>query len=916
MTENQQKVIGQTLMQFSAEATVTEEALINCVNVFSMISPLTDAEKEEVIRELQSRLAVRIDRGACVRERDHIPWYNAAKASITPSFWNRYRLHLQKEQGWNGKLLDELDRSTDEIMDLLGNPKQSEGFQRRGLCIGDVQSGKTSNYIGLINKAADAGYRVIILLTGVIEKLRRQTQGRIDTGFIGLDSTAFTRDNKNDVWVGVGCIDPSVSGWAVTSTSSDFNASTANKIVGQLSKINAPVIFVLKKNKSVLEKLEQWLRRYNANNVAKTIDLPMLLIDDEADNASVNTRDAGDPTAINAAIRKLLRLFVKANYVGFTATPYANIFIDPDSETEMLESDLFPRNFIYALEAPSNYIGARDIFQENAPYAHLLKSNDDCEQYLPIKHKNGSVMSGFPPTLLEAIASFFIANAVRDLRGHEKTHRTMMVNISRFISVQNQIADSIDAFVRNAQREIQNYYRLGDAALEYNTFKLLKEAFDKHFAAIPNFELSWDEIQLALKDAVMPVTVRVINGGNAPKNLNYDEVEDGLRLIAVGGQSLSRGLTLEGLCISYFYRNSMMYDTLMQMGRWFGYRGGYDDICQVWMPDSAITWYGYISEATDELRREVRRMQQANRTPEDFGLCVRSDITALLVTARNKMKSAQDYRMTISLSGRVVETPYLYRDAATLQRNTELTMELLEKLKDGYTLHKDDPVLALKAPQYLDVKKEDILDFLSMYSSHSMNTDFHTDELVQLIEKNTDGTLDLWDVTIAGGKGKEVEFPGFKVNAVTRGFAIREEKGGALQMSGKNSRLGSRDHAKGGLTADAARGIEARERTHVGTDKELSQGAYFKSGVTRNPLLVIYPVELAAKQDDPDTRKPTVIHATPVPVIGLSIGIPIIDGKEPQTFTYKINIVKYRELFGVDGDDFEEIDETITEEGT
>lgn len=177
MTENQQKVIGQTLMQFSADAAVTEEALINCVNVFSMVSPLTDAEKEGVIRELQSRLAVRIDRGACVREKDHTPWYNAAKASITPSFWNRYRLHLQKEQGWNAKLLDELDRSSDEIMDLLGNPRQTEGFQRRGLCIGDVQSGKTSNYIGLINKAADAGYRVIILLTGVIEKLRRQTPG-------------------------------------------------------------------------------------------------------------------------------------------------------------------------------------------------------------------------------------------------------------------------------------------------------------------------------------------------------------------------------------------------------------------------------------------------------------------------------------------------------------------------------------------------------------------------------------------------------------------------------------------------------------------------------------------------------------------------------------------------------------------
>ena len=251
--------------------------------------------------------------------------------------------------------------------------RQANSFLYRGLCIGDVQSGKTSTYIGLINKAADAHYRVIILLTGTIEKLRRQTQQRIDEGFIGLDSYAFTLE-KDNVQVGVGAIDPNTSGWAVTSTTSDFNAATAKKIVGQLNNISAPVILVLKKNKSVLEKLERWLRFYNANKTTKKIDLPMLLIDDEADNASVNTKKDDEVTAINKGIRKLLVLFEKANYVGFTATPYANIFIDPDTEKEMLDHDLFPRDFIYALEAPSNYIGARSIFGENAPYAYMLLS--------------------------------------------------------------------------------------------------------------------------------------------------------------------------------------------------------------------------------------------------------------------------------------------------------------------------------------------------------------------------------------------------------------------------------------------------------------------------------------------------------------------------------------------------------------
>lgn len=913
MTENQKNVIGHILMQFSTGSVVTEDEITKYVSVFSIVNPLTDIEKTEVIKELQSKLAVRIDRGACVREKKHTPWYHAAKAKITPAFWNRYRLHLQKEHKWNAKLLDELDRSTDEIMDMLGNPKQERSFQRRGLCIGDVQSGKTSNYIGLINKAADAGYRVIILLTGVIEKLRRQTQSRIDAGFIGLDSTVFTRDNKNDVLVGVGCIDSSVNAWAVTSTSGDFNADTAQKIVGKLNNINTPIIFVLKKNKSVLEKLEQWLYFYNAEKTSNTVDLPMLLIDDEADNASVNTKDENDPTAINSAIRKLLCLFSKANYVGFTATPYANIFIDPNSETEMLESDLFPRHFIYALEAPSNYIGARDIFSEGALHACMLKSNDDCELYLPIKHKNGSNFNELPQSLKEAIASFFISNAVRDLRGHEKTHRTMMINISRFINVQNKITAAVDTFVRNSQREIQNYYRLGNISLEYDTFKLIKKVFDKHFSSISSLEFTWDEIQLALKDAVMPVTVRNINGGNASKNLNYDEVEDGLRLIAIGGLSLSRGLTLEGLCISYFFRNSMMYDTLMQMGRWFGYRSNYEDICQIWMPDSAITWYSYISRATDELRNEIHRMQQANRTPEDFGLCVRSDIAALLVTARNKMKSAQDYKMTVSLSGRVVETPYLHKDFSVLQQNLEATKEFLEKLNNSYPLHKEDPQLSINSPQYLNVTRDTIIDFLNLYSSHGMNIDFHTNELVQFIENSSDGVLDYWDVAIASGKGKNIEFPGFQSRAVKRHFAIRYEKGGALQMSGKNSRLGSRDLARAGLSVQTAKVIETRERTISGSQKELPQDAYFKSGVNRNPLLVIYPVELTISNNDLDMRNQKVISETAgLPaLVGLSIGIPVIDGKEPQKFTYKINMIKYRELFGADSEDFEEIDDTI-----
>lgn len=294
MTDNQKNIIGSILMNMSNNTQpITEEMIEKLVDMNDSMNammygtpPLTPEERAQVIAELHAKLFIRIDRGHFVKEKDHNPWYMAAKVELHSKFWDRYRLYLLKEKHWNGDTVNELDKTTDEVMDLLGNPGQSEGFMRRGLCIGDVQSGKTSTYIGLINKAADANYRVIILLTGTIEKLRRQTQQRIDEGFIGLDSYAFTLERDN-VKVGVGAIDESTSGWAVTSTTSDFNAATAKKVVGQLANISAPVIFVLKKNKSVLEKLEHWLRFYNANKTTKKIDLPMLLIDDEADNVVV-----------------------------------------------------------------------------------------------------------------------------------------------------------------------------------------------------------------------------------------------------------------------------------------------------------------------------------------------------------------------------------------------------------------------------------------------------------------------------------------------------------------------------------------------------------------------------------------------------------------------------------------------------
>lgn len=918
MTKDQEQVIAQVQLQIKPGETVDEEKIKNLVNFFRMLTPLSDAEAAETIAELQSKLAVKMDRGSFVKEKNHVSWYYAAKGKINPQFWTRYSTYLYKDAGFNSDVINSIDVATDEMMDLLSNPNDIMSFQRRGLVIGDVQSGKTSTYLALMNKAADAGYHIIILLTGTIEKLRRQTQGRTDEGFVGLDSTAFNK-NKDNVFVGVGNIDRSVSGWAVTSTTSDFNTATASKLSGQLSSISDPVVFVLKKNKSVLEKLESWLRLFNRNTSTGTIDSPLLLIDDEADNASVSTKPGEDPTTINKNIRKILKLFSKASYVGFTATPFANIFIDPDSTQEMLGDDLFPRDFIYALEAPTNYIGAASIFPDEGRYHFMLHDNSDCDEYVPVKHKKTHVPGEIPLSLREAIAAFVITNAIRDLRGQKTKHRSMMVNVSVFVDVQKKIADQLDSYVRELQREIRNYYMMDGVALQYSSFAFLKDVYDSYYS---DCEFEWGQIQVALWEAIAPIVVRYVNGGNAAKNLNYDENEElGLRIIAVGGYSLSRGLTLEGLSHSYFYRNTKMYDTLMQMGRWFGYRPHYEDLRQIWINEDAVDWYSYISEASDELKREVRRMQAEQRTPADFGLCVRSDNASLLVTARNKMRTAQDYTMTVSLSGNIIETPFIHMNEQIQNNNLLITEQLIDSIVDSRrTPVVNDSTYALADKfQFLDVPQEFVLDYLRAYQSHTANSNFHTSELVKLIMAADDGSLDKWDIVIASGTGeKTVSLGGETIACVQRSFAVREDIG-AYQMSGSKSRLGNRSYAKGGLTKTLAAIIEAGEHAEqlkrFGETRPLNQNVFFKPDFfdkPRNPLLVIYPVELKAPaeiKNSVDMQKHNAVKNTPHALIGISVGIPAIKGRAPKQYQYKINLIKYRELEGLDAPD--ETDDTI-----
>lgn len=898
---------------------------------------LSDEEFIQAKNALHSRIAVKMDRGVCLKDYNHKPWYKSYKSTKENfPFWQRYREYLIKDKNFSHKVINALDECTDDIMDMLANPEKKENFSRRGLIIGDVQSGKTATYIALINKAADAGYKVIILLTGTIEKLRQQTQGRIDEGFTGIKFKNYFNgiEEKNiDSYIGVSkySIIKDMYVTSLTSTELDFNRYAYKSIISSVKSLAGPVIFVIKKNKSILEKLKKWFLNYSAEN--DEIHETMLLIDDEADAASINTNnDETNPTAINAAIRSLLKIFIRSNYVAFTATPYANIFINPDTTDDMLKDDLFPKDFIYSLNAPTNYIGASSIFVDYkdeegneipAKYKYMLHNNDDCEKFIPEKHKKDYTIEILPESLKEAIASFIIANAVRDLRGHKNTHRTMLINVSRYIDVQNKLTNIIKEYFKDIIEEIRNYSKMEDA-LKHRNIKFIKEVYDKYYANLDAYmnsssTFTWQQIQETLYQSSSSIEISSVNSGNASKILDYENYEKGLRLIAVGGISLSRGLTLEGLVISYFYRNSKMYDTLMQMGRWFGYRHGYDDLCQIWMTVRSQEWYSNIAEATDELRKDIVRMHNTNRTPKDFGLQVRADNNSLLVTAMNKMRTAQEYTITVSLSGLYKETPYITDNKEENNHNLNAVNKLIsslinEKYKDEY----ENTSLALPYKhQFLNIPKEKIIDFLSIFRASIFNlyTGFNDNNeqgfIVNLLQENHKSILDHWDVLIASGRGEQCSIGGIETNRVQRNFTVIKSANGntgAFKMSGSKSRLGTSSDAKGGLTYEQAKTIISNYKNTLSNEnKSIPAKRYFEDkDVKRNPLLIIYPIELKNNNAESNEIEQNYKNDT---LIGIGIGIPVFnDTNTYKSSTYVVNMIKYKEYTGLDENEIE-IDE-------
>jgi hypothetical protein len=877
---------------------VTESLIEKIVDGDPFAANIDPKTRMRIVKTLKLELFITQDNGAIIKSECE-PWLNARKGEIDSYYWNRLRDFMIETGELPAGVVSRLDKVTDEILDCCGDPLAPGNWSSRGMVMGNVQSGKTTNYAALICKASDAGYRVIILLAGITNSLRSQTQQRMDEYFIGRKSV-FNAAAQAPLPI------INYSGSRQRSpdfgTSRDQDFSRHNAVVGaSFSSLKEPKIFVIKKNKNVLENLNTWI---SDQAHGQKISEPLLMIDDEADNASINThKDPGRSTAINAAIKATLAQFNRSTFIGYTATPFANIFIDPQSIDELEQEDLFPRNFIKALEPPSNYCGAARYFSENGNLRERsVVDIDDYVDILPLSHKKTHPLESIPPTLETAVRAFVLARAIRVLRGDGKKHMTMMVNASRFNDIQEKLEGHIYAYLAKLEKAIVLWAK-SDDPLSDAVIRSLQETYQAEYPAtyVDEDPISFESLLPVLNDAVSTIRVTTVNMRKKTSALNYDANKaEGLHVIAIGGLALSRGLTLEGLVTTYLLRNVGASDTLMQMARWFGYRSNYEDLCRIYLPKDAIDHYEETHSSIEELRSEIDRMELIDATPLDFGLKVRQSETGIRITAANKMRTATQMRLAAGYSGRFVQAHAIHNKDEVNKKNLKAGSEFLQSLgqrsKDHdhhhyWTNAEGQDVLRLISE--LEFPRE-IQALWKLEGRRSLLSDYVSDRLGDELSK--------WDVCLAtrsssaSGIGPIMDFlPNEPIHPVTRSAAELDENNPAVyRFSGSKNAVADQDTAMIGLTDEE---VEiAKSLSKVAFENRFCQ-------VRRRPLLAIFLV-------DPKRDSPT--YKVKSPAFSIAVCFPTTL-KPVQEKTYQINKVLRDQIIRESEDNADDDEDPIGE---
>ncbi len=786
-------------------------------------------------------------------------------------YWTSLRQFWLDQNGWSQKVVQSVDDATDKILRQLPHPSSKE-FNIQGLVLGYVQSGKTANYTALIAKATDAGYRLIIVFSGIDNGLRLQTQIRLKRELVGYsgkghDSVPLPPTGKQ--WIE----------FTREELKGDFKPGYANPAVLQGSQ---PVLLVIKKNGTVFKRLISWLDKAPLESLQS---IPVLVIDDEADQASIDTsgtyqteddtedREIEDPSTINRRIRQILKKFRKSAYVAYTATPFANILIPHDTYHPEYMNDLYPKDFIIDLPKPHGYYGAEELFglsegpkTERQPGLDILRQVT--EEDLDIIDQGG-----IPFSLQSAFQDYILAGAGRASRGQAEKPATMLIHTSHLKAEQRAVTEKFREFF-NDLRDEWRYQR-------YKGLRgILKDKWEQNFRKVsysryPHLDVSFESLEPFIGTFLESVQIKTINSETG-QVLDY-RTEPGLKAVAIGGNKLSRGLTIEGLLVSYFVRSSDMYDTLMQMGRWFGFRQGYEDLTRIYTTSDLIRDFSDLAFVERQIREDIQIYEDEGLTPLQVGVRIRSHPT-MIVTSRLKSRFAKTETISQSYSDKSSETvKFPFSRPEVLKKQEDANLKTLKDFILDLGIPTQDEE---KGPVWSGVSAAKILSFIKNYQILGDPGEFSPSLIAAYIEKQLGyGELIQWTVAIRGRSTPDEKL----------GAAIWDVNGRAIwQISRtrlKNTdRLGvisdSRDEAMG-FSNDQRIRMEEAIRSGIKSRKAARSQRPKEEG-----LLLLYPISRNSGYDEPlEGNRTSLFENSDNPaacnLLGLAFSFPKSDHPQP-----------------------------------
>lgn len=882
---------------------------------------VTPKDFSDTIAAVLENLDVFLGAGSDVTAPDFEPWFSEWRAANNVPRWDRYAKYLIEDKGWGGDVVDGLDKETSHLIDLAGNPNIEGEWRRRGLAIGEVQSGKTANYIGVLNKAIDAGYKIIIVIGGHTNDLRRQTQERIDSDLLGFDTNfastevAATDNSRATAAIGVGKIPTGLTRPSyLTTVLGDFSKS--NKSTQGVTIGDHPVVGVVKKHAGTLQNLTGFLKHQATTG---RLTAPLLVIDDESDWASVNTGTEDKVVAVNRAIRDLLAVSTRSSYLAITATPFANILID-----SRIEEDLFPKDYIRALPSPSNYMGVESYHSKEAREGNPLRLQtgvEDVLQVLPYNHKRWDRIEGLPDSLKNAIYAFYLGTAARRLRDGKARPASMMVNISRFNDVQERIYEEIDEFVRSVSRTLEAEVSAGLPA-ESETLAAMRAVLDQVY---PSLEFSWDDLREPLTAVAREIRTSLVNANTTKvieKHVNSLSRGDRAAflsrpVIQIGGNVLARGLTLEGLQVSYFLRRAGAADTLLQMGRWFGYRPRYEDLVRVWIDEEIDDLFEFTAEVSAELRASLAELKRLGLTPIDFGLRIRLHPEAFRITAANKSKHGEVVSGEVSIHGSSFSSGFLPAQTERREANLGAARTLLRRLTTEAPAWKESGLV------WRGVPADYVREFFAKFTA--ADEDIYLgpapgSRTSQMLNAMDDAVkAETWDVKFVEGESKDPVSFGEEITlrpSIRNAMSFLES--GSIMLG--NRRLASGSDLLKSLSQDNEERVRAAFNKHfesIGQEAPTSMPETFvaREGLDR-PILLVYTVTAPQPKEKKAKLSPEQKALLAGPLIGAMVAFPRLPDDDERNFArakatkFIANTVYQQRMLGLDGD----VDDDVEEE--